>query len=163
MCLEDIKIGRDTVDQTVSTKQITNTSGFPDVLPLVIPASQYRIGLRVWAWVFLLGDNPELLTNRSNGWTEVWVDSPNGTNSPFTQSEPFSYVHCLLTESEHTQLFTIDKEGLLVQRRIVLRPANLDSFTPTDVNVYMGFTEYTFPGYSDYVKQRGTWHNKATY
>lgn len=142
MCMEDLLMGMAMPDETTSTKQVFAGTEFSEFRPLVIPPNPERFALRVWGWVFLLGNQPELPTNRSQGWIEVWRDNPDSTNAPFTNNGQFDKVVCLLTQAEHTQLFLKTTEGLLIERQFTLRPANLDTFVATDAIVYLGFTQY---------------------
>lgn len=157
MCLEDIKIGRDTVDRTVSRKQVFGGTDWGVLETLTVPPNPARIALNVWGRVLLLGDNPEQPTNRSFGWVEIWVDRPTGDNHPFTDDVEFNYVYGVLDAINNNKLFWIGHEGLICQRQFTLRPANLDSFNATDVIIYLGFTEYTFPHNSAYPDQKGLW------
>lgn len=153
MCIEDIFIGRLTVDRTVSQKQVLTGDTLTEIQSVTIAANQFRVGLRLFAQVLFLGDSPELLTNRSQGWTEVWVDSPDVDNSPVTQDPPYQNIHSFLTEHNPTELLRIETEGLLVQRKFTLRPANLALYTPTDVIINISYTEYVFPNLTMYLSK----------
>lgn len=146
--MEDVIIGRHTVDTTRSNRQEVPDSTDPIVT--VIAANQYRVGLRLYGDVTAIVDD-EAESFFENGAVEVWVDEPPALG---TLDSGFNTLLLVLTQHMPSVLLRVETEGRLLQRRIVMRPVRpvrpgvLSSFFCTT-----SYTEYMMPEGTEYINR----------
>ena len=140
MCMEDIWIGRSTVDYTRSYKGVVEAidPGFswgPE-------ANQYRTALLLHGlFIFLTED--EGSTTRQDGGVEVWVDNP--ADSALTE-DSYSTLLTVLTAQCPRIMLDIRQVGMLVQRRFRFRPVQLVELgTPLEPSFTLSYTEFVTP------------------
>lgn len=145
MCMEDIKLGRATIDNTFSLRQSKPASEIVSVplKPIIIPANQFRVGLRLYGkyiWSRFISET--VSQTFELGWIEVWRDGYPGLTLPTEQEGTLVMA---LTQFNPTVLIRAEEEGMLLQRKFVMVPQldPLNDFELKDVFVDMAVTEYT--------------------
>lgn len=143
--MEDIKLGRATIDNTFSLRQSKAAADLINepLSNLVIPANQYRVGLRLYGkyiWSRFISET--VSQTFELGWIEVWRDSDQTLTLPLSQQGTMVMA---LTQFNPTVLMRVEEEGFLLQRKFILVPRldPLNDFELKDVFVDMSATEYT--------------------
>ena len=149
MCLEDIKIGRHTVDSTHSQKITDGDLG--SLFDMVIPANQYRTRLLIWGIVDGFTTDPEIPGSQIFGWIEVWLDQAPPLNPA---DNLYDHLVVLLPISESRIMMRIEDYGLLIQRSFTLRPTFSQHLkdVATDIGITMGYTDFVMPENTKYLE-----------
>lgn len=140
MCMEDIWIGRSTVDYTRSYR------GAPEALDVAFSwgpeANQYRTALLLHGlFVFYTDDEGSFM--KHDGGVEVWVDQPADAS---LINDEYSTLLTVLTPQYPRIMLDIRQVGMLVQRRFKLRPVQLlDLGTPVEPTFTLSYTEFVTP------------------
>lgn len=138
--MEDVWIGRSTVDYTKSYK------GTPETIDVAFSwgpeANQYRTALMLHGLLLYYTDDEGSFRLR-DGVVEVWVDNP--ADDALT-GDSYSTLLTVLTVASPRIMLNIREVGMLVQRRFRMRPAApLPLGTPLEPVFTLSYTEFVTP------------------